>query len=105
MADYGCFPLWETDPDRAGDIDPCSLPIDEALRERLAAWAAAYDSTLNQDDPPHSGFASPAAELDWLRMGDVLAADLQRALGAGVTVTYWHAPELSALSPREPEER
>jgi hypothetical protein len=52
MADYQCFPLWEASPGEVGNIDPDDLPISHILKERLAAWARAFDATLSMDYPP-----------------------------------------------------
>lgn len=49
MADYECFPLWR--PTGEGDLDPATLGLPSALTTRLLAWADAYDSALNRDDP------------------------------------------------------
>lgn len=49
MTDYECFPLWR--PNGEGDLDPAALGLPDDLTARLLAWADAYDSTLNRDDP------------------------------------------------------
>lgn len=56
MADYDSWCLW--DLDNAGNIDPNSLPLTEALKEALRAWESKYDATLNRADPIESGFIS-----------------------------------------------
>jgi hypothetical protein len=94
MADYHCFPLWESDPDLIGNVDPSTLPISDSLRAKLLAWAASFDATLVRDDPVSSGFSSPAAEKAWLREGAQLAEVLRDELGPMFTVTYWHASQL-----------
>ncbi|MDB5045796.1 MAG: hydrolase [Deinococcus sp.] len=48
MADYQCFPLWEQSGD---NLDPVTLGLPPALTKRLEAWADAFDSTLNMNDP------------------------------------------------------
>ena len=55
MADYACDPLWAHDPDLSGPIAPTDLALSDALVADLQAWAAAYSSSLNLDDPasPH----------------------------------------------------
>jgi len=94
MADYDCFPLWESDPDLTGNVDPSTLPISGSLCASLLSWAEAYDATLVRDDPARSGFSSPAAEQAWLREGAQLTEALRQALGPAITVYYWHASEL-----------
>ncbi|WP_146009452.1 hypothetical protein [Deinococcus planocerae] len=49
MADHQCFPLWL--PEGKGDLDPAELNLPAHLTARLLAWAAAFDSTLNRNDP------------------------------------------------------
>ncbi|BDP41667.1 hypothetical protein DAETH_16360 [Deinococcus aetherius] len=49
LADYECFPLWR--PDGEGDLDPAELNLPANLTARLLAWADAFDSTLNRNDP------------------------------------------------------
>ena len=91
MADYGCYPVWETAPDLFGNIDPSTLPISSSLCTRLLAWAAVYDASLVRDDPARSGFSSPAAEQAWLSEGAQLTEALRQELGPMIIVTYWHA--------------
>jgi hypothetical protein len=81
MADYDCFPLWEADAGRAGDLDPNVLPISQVLKERLLRWASTFDATLDRDDPRLSGFATPAEKITFSTEGVVLGADLQEELG------------------------
>ena len=90
MADYGCFPIWEADPGRVGNVDPSSLPIGEPLCAALLSWAAVFDATLDRSDPTRSGFPAPSARAAWLRQGSRLAEALQQELGPGHSVTYWH---------------
>lgn len=55
MADYGAWPLWDSEAPEY-NIDPNTLPLSEETKRRLMAWADAYDATLNQDYPPSSAF-------------------------------------------------
>lgn len=59
MPDYGCSPLWASGGD-VGNIALDSLTLRQATRAALRAWADAFDSTLNKDDPRHSGFRTKA---------------------------------------------
>ncbi|MFM6024757.1 MAG: hypothetical protein ACKPER_17825 [Dolichospermum sp.] len=34
MADYGCYPLWWASYDKAGDIDPQTLPLNKENEEK-----------------------------------------------------------------------
>mgnify|MGYP003576611809 FL=1 len=87
MADYQCFPLWEASPGEVGNIDPDALPISQNLKDRLAAWARAFDATLNMDYPPNSGFESDEVETEFKRAGCRLAEQLRVELGPEFTVT------------------
>jgi hypothetical protein len=87
MADYQCHPLWDMSPGQYGDINPDDLPVSQGLKDRLSAWARAFDATLNMDYPPDSGFESEDAEAEFKREGYRLAEQLKDELGPGVTVT------------------
>jgi hypothetical protein len=87
MPDYHSYPLWDVDdPD---NVDPATLPLSDALRARLEAWADAYDAILNPDDPAASGFAGEAAarafDAEGVRLWHALAAEL----GPGYAVAYY----------------
>lgn len=87
MPDYECHPLWNMSPDEYGDVDPLDLPISDALKLRLKAWAAKYDETLDVNYPPNSGFKSEALELEFREEGKLLAESLQNELGVGYVVS------------------
>ncbi|WP_343547503.1 hypothetical protein [Ralstonia sp.] len=87
MADYQCFPLWEASPGVVGNIDPESLPISSQLQQRLMAWAAKFDATLDAGDPASSGFDSEQAANEFQREGEALARQLQHELGDTYLVT------------------
>jgi hypothetical protein len=54
MADYDCHPLWTLDEGRYGDFAPESLDLSPELTRDLIAWAEAYTSSLNREDPANS---------------------------------------------------
>jgi hypothetical protein len=54
MADYDCHPLWTLDEGRYGDFAPETLDLSPELTSDLNAWAEAYTSSLNSDDPANS---------------------------------------------------
>lgn len=83
MADYGCHPLWGTAEEEIGDVDPAELAISAALVADLAAWAAAFDATLDPDDPIASGFPSEVAAAAFRARGVDLARRLRAELGPG----------------------
>ena len=86
MADYQCFPLWEASAGYVGNINPDDLPISSSLRDRLMAWAAVFDTTLDMDDPASSGFESEEAANDFRIEGLALAQQLQDELGGAYVV-------------------
>jgi hypothetical protein len=87
MADYHCFPLWEASRGVVGNIDPQDLPISSLLKQRLIAWAAKFDATLNMDDPVSSGFDSEQVANEFQQEGKILAQHLQEELGENYIVT------------------
>jgi hypothetical protein len=51
MADYQCDPLWALDEERYGCFAPDLIGLSRELTADLNAWAVAYDTSLNLDDP------------------------------------------------------
>jgi hypothetical protein len=87
MADYGCYPLWDASPETGpGNIDPLQVPLSEGLRRDLMSWAAAYDKTLNSEDPLNSGFKDPEEEKRFAVTASALGSRLQKELGPAVRV-------------------
>jgi hypothetical protein len=62
MPEYQCFPLWLKGDGIFENISPDDLPISNALKIRLTNWQNKFDSTLNHDYPPESGFKSLVEE-------------------------------------------
>ena len=54
MADYDCDPLWALDEELYGDIAPELMGLSPELTRDLNAWAEAYTSSLNREDPGNS---------------------------------------------------
>lgn len=88
MADYECWPLWWDGDGRVGNIAPSDLGLSDGLSADLSAWAAAYDATLNRDDPRASGFASSDDDHRFHVQGEHLAARVADELGRTATVRY-----------------
>ena len=86
MADYECFPLWEASPGQVGNINPDEIPISSTLRLRLARWAAAFDATLDRDDPAQSGFKNTDARAEFKKVGIEIGEQLTRELGSDYLV-------------------
>jgi hypothetical protein len=54
MADYYMHPLWAIDDDLCGDFPPEYLDLSPELVRDLNAWADAFTSSLDPDDPAPS---------------------------------------------------
>jgi hypothetical protein len=54
MADYHTHPLWAMDENLYGDFSPEQLGLSPELAADLNAWANAFTSSLNGDDPANS---------------------------------------------------
>src|SRR5450755_3182991 len=48
MADYDCWPQWQSSSDGATNVDPADLPITPALRDVLCDWTKQRDSRCRQ---------------------------------------------------------
>jgi hypothetical protein len=88
MPDYQCFPLWWSEPGRVGDIDPATLPLSPETRSALDAWAQAFDSRLDLDDPAHSREVSAEEALAFEREGVRLWMRLREELASEYDVSY-----------------
>jgi hypothetical protein len=93
MADYGGCVLWHADDQEFGGIDPAELPISAELRHDLHKWAEWYDGTLDQNDPPDSGFPTAGDDEAFEAEGRRLWRELRKELGADVTVVYFSKTE------------
>lgn len=85
MADYGAWPLWDSEAPEY-NVDPKTLPLSEETKRRLVAWAQVYDATLNQEYPPDSAFPSQEAERAFRREGSLLMQQLRSELGSDYEV-------------------
>lgn len=54
MADYCAHPLWSLDEDSYGDFPPERLALSPDLTRDLNAWAEAFTSSLDPDNPGES---------------------------------------------------
>ncbi|MGM3305356.1 hypothetical protein ACSQ6I_05095 [Anabaena sp. WFMT] len=89
MADYGCYPLWWASSDKAGDIDPETMPLNEETISRLEKWADIYDARLNWQDPANSPDLSPEEEAAFEQEGISLWKQLQKELAPNYEVIYF----------------
>ena len=102
MPDYRSWPLWWEANHEPGNIDPELLPLTVETRDRLRKWAAAYDATLNWDDPISSGFVTNEEKQAFQEEGEALWRQLQAQLEGQYCVVY-QGP--SDRRPRYPEQR
>ena len=57
MPEYGCSPLWVSDNNRTfKNLD--FRKVGSSLVNRIDVWNQLYQSTLNQEYPPESGFVN-----------------------------------------------
>jgi len=88
MADYQCWPLWYTG-EEVGNLNPDELPINDDLKQKLSAWAAQYDQTLNIEDPISSGFADTASLDAFEEQGQRLWIELKTQLRERYEIIYF----------------
>lgn len=77
MADYQCDPLWALDEERYGCFSPDMIELSPELREDLKAWALAFDSQYDSDDPA-AGLWDEARFAEHAEQGRRLAERLKR---------------------------
>jgi hypothetical protein len=100
MADYRCDPLWALDEERYGCFAPDMIDLSPELAADLNAWAAAYDTSFDPDDPVDSLW-SEAQHQAHAADGRKLAVRLKRerpdlvvyVLEADIGVVEIHADE------------
>ena len=80
MADYGCWPLWEVEPNAVGNINPEVLSLSAGTKASLLQWAAWFESWLNKADPSSSGPSSSEEQehfnVEGRRLWQALRAEL-----------------------------
>jgi len=100
MWDYNCSPLWHHREEDVGDIDPNTLPLSTATKDRLEAWAAFPDAKLDRNYPPDTVWTdeeSAAHEAE----GRALWRLLRTELGPNFRVAYRSAKEGRMLEPEQ----
>ena len=75
MADYYTHPLWALDKDLDGDIAPEEMGLSPELTQDLNDWAAAYNTSLNHEDPANSLWSD-----EQLKAHDAMARPLAKRL-------------------------
>lgn len=89
MTDYRCYPLWWVDSKKVGDINPLTLPLSQETLQRLEAFAAAKDASLNWDYPPDTEEATDEEIEAIEREGISLWQQLQKELAPDYEVMYF----------------
>ena len=77
MSEYQCHPLWALDEERYGCFAPEMIDLTPGLTADLNAWAVAYDSCFDPDDPAASRW-SDAQHAAHAAEGRRLAGRLKR---------------------------
>lgn len=90
MADYGCYPLSWADVDKAGNIDPKTLPPSQETIARFQKWEESYNKKLNWDDPDNSSGFSAEEEESFDEEGISLWKELQEELTPDYEVVYFN---------------
>src|SRR5438270_9257915 len=99
MADYCCWPLWYNGPDntRIGPVDPETLPLSKALKERLLKWSETFDKQLDLMNP-RDVLSAPewtTEEALWFdNEGRELWIQLRGELGTAYQVSYFFRGKL-----------
>ncbi|MDD1421097.1 hypothetical protein MEO40_18590 [Dolichospermum sp. ST_sed1] len=86
---YECYPLWWVDSDKAGDIDPETLELNQETVTRLEKWADIYDARLNWEDPANSRDLNPEEKAAFEAEGISLWKQLQKELAPNYEVVYF----------------
>ncbi len=89
MADYECYPIWWVSSNKAGDINPETLPLSEKTISRLQKWTEVYDEKMNWEDPSASDFPSVEAKAAFEAEGISLWKQLQKELVPNYEVLYF----------------
>jgi len=89
MPEYDCFPLWEEVVDGVKNVDPSTLPLSPELQQDLDKWADDYESTMNPDYPPESGFPSAEIAADFDGRGHELWQRLTKELTDNAKISYY----------------
>ena len=85
MTDYGADPVWFDD----GMVALEDLAISPRLRTALRSWADEWERILG----PTFEVREKGRYRRWLQTGRRHSVDLQRELGRGHQVVYWHEGE------------
>jgi len=87
MPEFQCFPLWRVGGE-VDNVNPDDLPLTSDLQAAIRNWAFTYDSTLNQEYPPDSGFQSGAEEEAFELEGRRIWQELMKQLSPDFKIIY-----------------
>lgn len=78
--EYECSPLWVSidDGKTYKNIEITNTPFEDLLKIKILDWAKDFETTLNQNYPPDSGFESLKREEDFEDNGICIWKDITR---------------------------
>lgn len=89
-AEYECFPLWiKNDHGVYENISTETLNLSESLSERIKMWSKKFDSTLNTEYPPNSGFRDLNDAKKFEKEGLEIWRELVSNLGENYKISYF----------------
>jgi hypothetical protein len=109
MADYCCNPLWRDDGNPDIDAegyhvdDMAALGLSSGTVDRLLAWATAFDTSLDWNNPGGESLWTLERWREFYVAGEVLARDVQAELEGRAAIRYVHTADLKALAESPPE--
>ena len=88
MPEYGCSPLWVSDNN--GTFNNLYIrKIGLSLVNRIDVWNQLYQSTLNQEYPPESGFVNTIEMYNFEKEDIRIWKDLLNVYFNITKITYW----------------
>ncbi|KGF34367.1 hypothetical protein [Hoylesella buccalis] len=88
MPEYGCSPLWVSDNNGTfKNLDIRKIGL--SLVNRIDVWNQLYQSTLNQEYPPESGFVNTIEMYNFEKEGIRIWKDLLNIYFNIAKITYW----------------
>ena len=88
MPEYGCSPLWVSDNNRTfKNLD--FRKVGSSLVNRIDVWNQLYQSTLNPEYPPESGFVNTIDIYNFEKEGIKIWKDLLNIYFNIAKIAYW----------------
>ncbi len=85
---YGAPPIFNSDLEQMGYIDPSELNLPDSLCKAINTWTQEFQETFCEDYPPESGFDSLEKRTLHNSRGRELALLLQKTLGDDTLVRF-----------------